>query len=225
MQYILEDNEGILQQHDGVSIEGGMKVQIANVILTSKYLVIYQASRANGKEDKEVAKLPLTDIRIFQHKPQAVLVEGSSNPKLVIYFTSMTIEVIFHCFKSSTARDYCQQWISSLRSVLCEGSESVPNTVEIPGETLHNEKLSSKLGGFAAKFLSKELWTGESAKIDDGSGLSVESGGDSKRVDSDKTVDAANPAEIPINSCFCGECGKPVTHDSKFCKWCGARLL
>ena len=116
MSYILEPNEGILQQSIGATVEGLEDIEYSRVMLTSKYIVFLDET---DDEDIVLSRIPLGNIRVYQDMPQ-VFIRDESYPKLDIYLSDNTIQIDFDGFRSSKKKEICQQWIVSISTAISD---------------------------------------------------------------------------------------------------------
>ena len=205
MSYALEYGEGILQQIDSVWVRGGLDIQGAKGLLTSKYLVFFKRAMRYGEEDEEIARIPLSSIRVFNNSPQAFIAGDSLSPRLDIYLDSMNISLSFgNIIRPSKQREAYQKWISSISSVLCGNSNSqsynaIPN--QIPQENSRPQNSSIPIS----------------------SPVPVIAGPTVPTMPSANTNSFSQGNTVPQRN-FCGNCGEKIDGTSNFCKYCGAKL-
>lgn len=137
MAYVLEPGEGILQQNN-TSVTGGLQIDYAKAMLTSRYIVFLEESEDEEEEYDEVAKLPLSNLRIFQNKPQIFIAGDSLEPEMQVYFNDMTLTMHFDIFRPSKCKEAYQKWIDSISSVVsswpCQ-TNAQPTSLNSPAMT------------------------------------------------------------------------------------------
>ena len=205
MSYALEYGEGILQQIDSVWVRGGLDIQGAKGLLTSRYLVFFKRAMRYGKEDEEIARIPISSIRVFNNSPQVFIAGDSLSPRLDIYLDSMNISLSFsNIIRPSKQREEYQKWISSISSVLCSNSNNQTYTA-IPNQ-IPQENPRPKNPGLPISSPIPELA---------GIPVPMMPPTSSNTIQRDNTVLQRN---------FCGNCGEKIDGMSNFCKYCGAKL-
>ncbi len=138
MAYVLEPGEGILQQNN-TSVTGELQFDYVKAMLTSRYIVFLEESEDEENEYYEVAKLSLSNLRIFQNKPQIFIAGDSLEPEMQIYFNDMTITMHFDIFRPSKCKEAYQKWIDSISSVV----SSWPCQTNAQTASLNNPAMTS----------------------------------------------------------------------------------
>ncbi len=202
MSYALEYGEGILHQAEGVRVTGGLDLRSVKMLITSKYIVFIEPARRYGQDDEEVAKLPITDVRVYQNVPQVIITGDSLEPHMDIYFDSMSIKLDFgNIIRPSKKKAAFQQCIAAITTALVGN----PSSTTVPSSVPQENKQSSNPN-------APIMHTANSA------GSSVTS-----------TIPASSvPTSVPFSNApqrnFCGNCGQKIDSTSNFCKYCGTKL-
>ena len=201
MSYALEYGEGILHQAEGVWVTGGLDLRGVKMLITSKYIVFIEPARRYGEEDDEVAKLPITDIRVYQNVPQVLITGDMLEPRMEIYFDSMSIKLHFgNIIRPSKQKAAYQQCIAAITTALVGTPSNATVSSKVPQENKQSSNPNAPI-----------TYTANPA------------------VSSATTIPTSSmPASVqiatPPQKNFCGNCGQKIDGTSNFCKYCGAKL-
>ena len=202
MSYALEYGEGILHQAEGVWVTGGLDLRGVKMMITSKYIVFIEPARRYGEEDEEVAKLPITDIRVYQNVPQVHITGDMLEPRMEIYFDSMSIKLHFgNIIRPSKQKAAYQQCIAAITSALVGSPSNTTVPSSIPQENKQSSNPNSPIAHVANPAVSSASTTIPTSSLPTSSQFST-----------------------PPQRNFCGNCGQKIDGASNFCKYCGAKL-